>query len=136
EQLPSVVRASLGPTSRIPRSSRQGAGRINIRLLDASRSILMFRSILCAVVGLVILAGSPLTAEEIKGKIKSFDVKTGTVTVTVKDKDRQLPVAKDIQVLLASGKVLDKGIANEQFKAGIEVTIQTGKKKDGKEVIK
>src|SRR2546423_1060606 len=68
----------------------------------------MFRSFLCAVVGLAVLAGSSLRAEEIEAKIKSVDTKTSAVTITVKDKDRQLPVAKDGRFLAASGKVLDK----------------------------
>src|SRR6266511_700750 len=95
----------------------------------------MFRTMICAVVAVVILAGSPLSAEEIKGKLKTIDLKTGSVTVSVKDKDRQLVVAKTARILAASGKVLDKGIASPEFKVGVEVTIQTSKK-TGKEVIK
>jgi hypothetical protein len=88
----------------------------------------MLRTFVVALFGLVILAGG-LSADEVKGKIKSVD--GDKVVVTVGDKDQEFNIA-DATVLNAAGKaVKDKSKA---LTAGKQVTLKT-EKKAGKDVV-
>ena len=87
----------------------------------------MFRKLLCTAVALFFVTGG-LVAAEVKGKVKSVDADTGTITVTVGEKDQTFTVAKDATISAGTAKVL------KDLKAGDNVTLTT-EKKDGKEVV-
>jgi hypothetical protein len=91
------------------------------------------RTFVTAAVALVLCVGVVL-ADEIKGKIKSVDSASGTITVTGSDgKDHTLNVGKDTKFMAASGKDLKEGLKDKHLKAGAEVVVQC-KKEGGKEV--
>jgi hypothetical protein len=90
------------------------------------------RTFVSAALALVLCVGVALAAE-IKGKIKSLDADSRTVTVTTADgKDHTLTIAKDAKIEAASGKALKEGLKDKHLKAGTEVVVQC-EKKDGKE---
>lgn len=90
----------------------------------------MLRSFVCAVVALLLCVGVGL-ADEIKGKIKSVD--PHSITVTADGKDHVIQIAKDTKILSPKGEALTDGLKNPHLKEGTEVIVKTGKK-DGKEV--
>jgi hypothetical protein len=101
----------------------------------------MQRALLPALVAVLLVTGD-LSAEDIKGTVKKVDADKGTLTVTVKDKDRKFDVPKEakVTVQVAAGIVTAKdGLKNEWFKRAeeakepgytVEVTVEKKKNKE------
>lgn len=99
----------------------------------------MVRGTMVAVTALMI-AASGLSADEIKGKVKSVDTEKGTITVTVDDKDQTYTVAKDAKVTKLVGKNLKKattedvtdGLSGVKADSNVALTVE---KKDDAETV-
>lgn len=87
----------------------------------------MLRSLLCAMVALLVFAGSAL-ADEAKGKVKKIDADKKTVVVTVGDDDKEFTTDADTKILNAKDKPLKDGL--KSLKEGAEVTVTHEKKGD------
>jgi len=92
----------------------------------------MLRSLyaLCALlfcVGLVL-------ADDVKAKFKSVDTDKNTITFTVDNKDKTLPIDKDALVISddAKAKAVKGGIGNVKSNADVTITIE---KKDDKDTV-
>jgi hypothetical protein len=85
----------------------------------------MVRTVICALAGLVLCAGSVM-ADEIKGKVKSVNPEEMTVTVVASDgSEHTVHVGNNTKVIDASGKDLRHGIKSKQLKEGTLVSITT-----------
>jgi hypothetical protein len=75
-------------------------------------------------VGLVLFAGGLLAAEELKGKVKSYDAEAMTITVTAEDgQDHVVHLSKEVKVVGPNGKIQQEGLASKRLKAGTPVTV-------------
>jgi hypothetical protein len=108
----------------------------------------MLRTFVCAVLGLVLVAGLGLAQDKqkkkgnaVKGTIKAIDEKASTITVTVKKKkeltDTTFKVNNDTKFVIVQGddkkEVVGKsGLKNEIFKVGAAVSVTA----DGDKVAK
>jgi hypothetical protein len=95
----------------------------------------MSRAFIGAVVvfGVCVCVGS-LTAETIRGKVKSVDPKGATLTVTVGNKDREFKISEETKVTNIAGKSVPDRLKDKQFKEGAQVIITT-EEKAGKEAV-
>src|SRR3954451_23638645 len=92
----------------------------------------MIRTMTAALIALAVLAGtSRLSAEEIRGKVKSVDGEKNTITLTVGEADRTFQVAGDAKVVGLYGKKLKKAALLDVaeglrgVKDGADVTVTT-----------
>ncbi len=102
----------------------------------------MLRTFVCALVGLMLVAGGGLAQDKAKkkkahsftGAIKKIDAKEGKLTVTVKTKkvenDMEFTIANDTKIVLGAGDskkelVGKDGLKNELLKEGVVVTVTT-----------
>lgn len=90
----------------------------------------MLRSLLCAVIALVLVTGV-LLAEDVKAKIKS--VEPHSIVVIVDGKDHKVEIGKETKLLDPKDNDLKGGLKNPHLKEGTDVTI-TFEEKDGKKV--
>jgi hypothetical protein len=98
----------------------------------------MYRTMSCALAGLLILAGG-VWADPIAAKVKKVQDKDNKIVVTVDDKEVTYDVAKDVKVTQTSMKkkvantedVAD-GLAGVKEDADVKLTVE---KKDGKDTI-
>jgi hypothetical protein len=87
---------------------------------------------------LVLLVGAaPLTAAEVRGKLKGVDAAKGTITLDVDGKDRDFTVSKDAEMTVQDIRSYQPkdGLKDPIFqRKGLLVALKT-EKKDGKEVV-
>ena len=87
----------------------------------------MYRKLFCSLIALLLFVGG-VSADVLKGKVKSVDEKK--ITVTIDEKDKTFDVSKDVKVVSVGKKAkltdVPGGIA--AVKAGDEVTLTTEKK--------
>jgi competence protein ComGF len=96
----------------------------------------MFRTTICGVTSLLLMAGVAL-ADPIAAKVKK--VEDNKITVTVDDKDVTYDVAKDVKVTQTTMKKkvpqtqdVSEGLAGVKEDANVKLTVET---KDGKESV-
>ncbi len=69
-----------------------------------------------------------VAAEEVKGKIKTFDSGKGRIVVTVNGKDQSFLMSRATKFVDDGGKDLQGGIDSKELTAGVDVTLTYDKK--------
>jgi len=92
----------------------------------------MIRTMTRTLLALAVMAGTGrLSAEEIRGKVKSVDGEKNTITLTVGEADRTFQVVGDAKVVGLYGKKLKKAVLLDVteglrgIKDGADVTVAT-----------
>jgi len=83
--------------------------------------------------GVLALAVTATSGDELKGKLKDVDIFKKTITVTVEGKDKVLPVAENAKIAtVGKGKTPGQDVVGGLLglKAGPEVAVTTAKKDD------
>ena len=93
----------------------------------------MFRSSVCAALGLLLACGLAPAQEGIqRGKIKSVDADKGTVTITADGKDRDFAVTDDTRIMDEDNKPVQDRLKDKRLKEGALVLFKPEGSKDGK----
>jgi Cu/Ag efflux protein CusF len=93
----------------------------------------MFRSPVCAVLGLVLACGLAPAQEGIqRGKLKSVDPDKGLITITTDGKDREFAVTDDTRIMDEDNKPVQDRLKDKRLKEGAAVMFRPEGSKDGK----
>ena len=93
----------------------------------------MFRSPVCAVLGLLLACGLAPAQEGIqRGKVKSVDPDKGLITITTDGKDREFAVTDDTRIMDEENKPVQDRLKDKRLKEGTAVMFKPEGSKDGK----
>jgi hypothetical protein len=93
----------------------------------------MFRTSLCALFVLVLVAGTA-PAREFTGTIKKIDVENKVLTVAGDCMDKEFQITDETKLVNNKGKAIKEGLKNKRLKTGVSVTVYTTKK-NGKDIV-